>query len=182
MWPSPWLMEGWTDKTCCGMMKGNNALFSRGNGYFAFLLELKDNRDLIFRNGSYFFWSKGMHLNRWHLDFNPDDDIPSEIFVWMKLLQLPLSCWSDDCLKAIRNQVGKYLDRVELKGSQFTCVKIYVEVDMEKGLPSKINLSLSDWFHRQTLDYEKIPFKCFHCHEYGHFIRYFAKVACIDGQ
>ena len=30
---------------------------------------------------------------------------------------------------------------------------------------------MADWSHVQELDYEKLPFKCYHCHGYGHFAR-----------
>jgi len=50
-----------------------------------------------------------------------------------------------------------------------------VEVDLEIGLPEAIKLSVADWTHIQELDYEQLPFKCRHCHEYGHFVRYYKK-------
>jgi hypothetical protein len=37
--------------------------------------------------------------------------------------------------------------------------RICVEVDLEKGLPEAIKLSLDDWTHIQKLDYEEIPFQ-----------------------
>ena len=46
---------------------------------------------------------------------------------------------------------------------------ICVEVDLETGLPEAINLTVADWSHIQELDYEQLPFKCRHCHGYGHF-------------
>jgi hypothetical protein len=63
------------------------------------------------------------------------------------------------------------LDRAEPKGEQFTCARICVEVNLEKGLPDTIKLSLGEWCHIQKLDYEQIPFKCLRCHAYGHFAK-----------
>jgi hypothetical protein len=40
-----------------------------GRGFYAFLFETKEDKDLIFRNGPYFFGSRGMFLNRWTLDY-----------------------------------------------------------------------------------------------------------------
>ena len=51
----------------------------------------------------------------------------------------------------------------------FSYARICVEVDLEKGFPESINLSIDGWSHLQTVDYEKIPFKCKYCHEYSHF-------------
>ena len=60
---------------------------------------------------------------------------------------------------------------MEPKGDQFTCARICVEVNLEKGLPEDIKLSLGEWCHIQELDYEQIPFKCLRCHAYGHFAK-----------
>ena len=30
---------------------------------------------------------------------------------------------------------------------------------------------MAEWSHIQELDYEQLPFKCQHCHGYGHFAR-----------
>ena len=51
-----------------------------------------------------------------------------------------------------------------------------MEVDLEVGLPEAIELKIDDWAHVQELDYEQLPFKCRHCHEYGHFARYCKKM------
>ena len=65
--------------------------------------------------------------------------------------------------------MGKYVDKSEPKAPMFSCARICVEVDLEKGLPEAINLSIDGWNHLQTVDYEQIPFKCKYWHEYGHF-------------
>ena len=52
-----------------------------------------------------------------------------------------------------------------------------MEVDLEEGLPEAIKLIVAGWSHIQELDYEQLPFKCRHCHGYGHFARYCKKKA-----
>ena len=42
---------------------------------------------------------------------------------------------------------------------------------MEVGILEAIKLTAADWSHVQELDYEQLPFKCRHCHGYGHFAR-----------
>lgn len=67
------------------------------------------------------------------------------------------------------------MDKSEPKGSQFSGAKICVEVDLEKGLSVEINLNLREWKHRQVMNYEQIPFKCKHYHDYSHFARDYDK-------
>jgi len=60
------------------------------------------------------------------------------------------------------------------------CARIYVEVDLGKGLPEAIKLKVDDWVHIQQLDYEQIPFKCKICHEYGHFANRCTKLIDVE--
>ena len=114
---------------------------------------------------------RGMYLNKWDLSFNPEKDIPKVVPVWVKLPHLPLHCWNDEDFRAIGNTLGKYIDKSKPKAPMFSCARICVKVDIEKGLPESINLSIDGWSHLQTVDYEQIPFKCKYCHEYGHFAK-----------
>ena len=68
-------------------------------GFYALLLEFKQYRDLSFRSGPYFFSNKGMYLNRWTPEFDPEYDIPLVVLVWVILPHLPLHCQRDDALK-----------------------------------------------------------------------------------
>jgi len=82
-----------------------------------------------------------------------------------------LHCWNLESLETIGNALGKYIDTAEGK-DQFYCARICVEVYLETGLPEVIKLNIEDWFHIHELDYERLPFKCRHFHEYGHFARH----------
>jgi len=42
--------------------------------------------------------------------------------------------------------LGQFIDRVEQKIEMFACARIYVELDLEKGLPKEILLKLDNWF------------------------------------
>ena len=124
----------------------------------------------MFQNGPYFMGPQGLFLNKWTLDFEPTQDVPSTVPIWVRLPHLPLHCWNSDFLEAIGNKIGNYIDRVERK-DQYSCARICVEVDLEIGLPEEIKLNVGDWSHFQELDYELLPFRFRFCHEYGHFAR-----------
>ena len=74
------------------------------------MFEKKEDSYLIFRNGSYFMGPRGMYLKKWDLSFDPENHIPSEIPVWVKLSHLPLHCWNDEDMKTIGKYLGKYID------------------------------------------------------------------------
>ena len=88
-----------------------------------------------------------MYLNKWDLSFDPEKDIPTTVPVWVKLPHLPLLGLNDEDLRAIGNTLGKYIDKSEPKPLMFSCGRIFVEVEFEKGLPKAINLSIEGWNH-----------------------------------
>ena len=63
---------------------------------------------------------QGLYLNKWNLDFDPNQDVPSDVPVWVRLPHLPLHCRSTESLAAIGNTLGKYIDKDERR-DEFTC-------------------------------------------------------------
>jgi hypothetical protein len=74
------------------LIKGKLSYFLCGQGFYAFLFELKEDHDLIFRNGSYFMDTRGMYLNKWTSNFDLNVDVPSAMLVWVYIPHLPLHC------------------------------------------------------------------------------------------
>jgi len=116
----------------------------------------------------------GLYLNKWLPDFDPAQDVPTAVPVWVQLPHLPLHCWNQKSLQIIGNGLGKYIDHAVRK-DQYSCTCICVEVDMEEGLPEAIKLTVAGWTYVQELDYEQLPFKCRHIHGYGHFAKHCKK-------
>jgi hypothetical protein len=54
--------------------------------------------------------------------------------------------------------------------------KICVYLDISKDLPTSIKLSWQDEEWEQEIDYEHIPFRCKHYHEYGQMYREFPQI------
>ena len=85
-------------------------------------------------------------MNKWTPDFDPTQDVPSTVLVWVRLPHLPLHCWNSESLETIENKLGKNIDREESK-DQYSCARICVEVDLEMWFPEAINLTVADWSH-----------------------------------
>ena len=113
---------------------------------------------------------QGLYLNKWTLDFDLNQDVSSDVPIWVRLLHLPLHYWNSRALESIGNTLKKYIDRVDRR-DQYTCARICVEVDLEVGLPEAINLTVAGWSYVQELDYEQFAFKCRFFHGYGNFSR-----------
>ena len=97
---------------------------------------------------------QGIYLNKWTPYFDPNQDFPLVVLVWVSLLHLALHCWNSGSLEAIGNTLRKYIDRAGRR-DQYTCAIICVEVDLEVEIPEAINLTVADWSHVQELDYDQ---------------------------
>ena len=75
---------------------------------------------------------QGLYLNKWNLDLDPTQDVMFTVPFWVRLPHLPLHCWNSDSLEAIGNKLSKYIDREDRK-DQYSCARIYVEVDLDIG-------------------------------------------------
>jgi hypothetical protein len=123
-WTSQKTVAFWLEKILKPLIKGSlNHLFFH-KGFFTCLFEHKEDEDLIFHSGPYFLGVRGMHFNKWTLYFNPENNVPSTILVWVWLPLLPLHCWSDDALKRIGNFIDRFIENPEPKENLFSCVEI----------------------------------------------------------
>jgi hypothetical protein len=140
LWPSPKSIESWIQRNSTPLVsKGIKSHFVR-KGYYVFLFDNAKGRNLIFRNDPYFMGPQGLYLNQWTLYFDPAQDVPSAVLVWVRLPHLSLHCWSLKSLEAIGNDLGKYIGRAERK-DQYSCARICMEVDLEIGLPEANNVT-----------------------------------------
>ena len=58
---------------------------------------------------------QGLYLNKWTPDFDPSQDVPSAVPVWVRISHIHLHCWSSNALQSIGNNLGKYIDRDDRK-------------------------------------------------------------------
>lgn len=65
----------------------------------------------------------------------------------------------------------KIADETGARPHHINTAKICVEVDLKAGLPEAVLFQCRGQIRSQILDYDKVPFRCGTCHEYGHFNR-----------
>ena len=141
LWPSPKAIEIWIAEHWNPIVQGQVSLFATGRGYFVFLFLNEEERDLFFQSGPFFMGLRGIFLAPWTLGFNPEAEITTAP-IWVRLPHLPLHIWGKISLADISNKLGRYLDSGDPKGGQFTCSRICVEVNLKKGLPEALKLTL----------------------------------------
>jgi hypothetical protein len=135
LWPSPRQIDLWIEWNWHPLVQGHMNHFFCGKGFYIFYFEHKEDIDLIVRNGPYFFGPRGLYLNKWTLDFDPENGILSIVSVWVRIPHLPFHFCGDEVLKSISDTLGKFIDKAKPKSSMYSCVGICVELDLEKGLP-----------------------------------------------
>lgn len=78
-WPSPKSIAIFLQKNWVPLINGSLSDFFYGRGFYAFLFEQKEDRDLMFHSDPYFLGARGMYLNKLTLDFSPKNDVPSTV-------------------------------------------------------------------------------------------------------
>jgi hypothetical protein len=126
------------------LIKGKLTHYFCGRGFYAFIFEVEEDKDLIFRNDPYFFSTRGMYLNCWTPNFNPKHNVPLAISVWVHLLHLPLQCQNEDTMHSIKDSLGRYIHKSKLRDGMFACTRLCVEVDLEMGLLEATVLTLDN--------------------------------------
>jgi hypothetical protein len=122
---------------------------------------------------------QGLYLNHWTPDFKPAVDVLKEVPGWVRLPNLLIHCWNPSSLQNIGNIIGIFIDKADPKG-QYSCAWIYVEFDLEDGIPEEIKLIVGEWKNYKKVYYEKLPFKCRNCNEYGNFQNHFPKTQVLQ--
>jgi hypothetical protein len=92
IWSSHILMGIWVEKNWMVLIKGKLSCYFYNKYFYAFLFEPKEDHDLIFCNGPYFFGTRGMYLNCWTLSFDLELEVPCIVLVQVRLSHLPLHC------------------------------------------------------------------------------------------
>jgi hypothetical protein len=77
-----------------------------------------------------------------------------------------------DYFKSIGNFLGDFLeaDLSFEETKQRKIARILVNLNVKEGLGEEIDLTWEGYTHTQLLNYENIPFRCRHCHKYGHLV------------
>ncbi|GLJ14860.1 hypothetical protein SUGI_0241750 [Cryptomeria japonica] len=86
-----------------------------------------------------------LKVKPWHPDFNPFSETFNKISVWIRLPYLPLHLWANSLFEEVGNSLRDFqmMDDDSYNFLHSTFSRILVELDVSKGLPTKIVISSS---------------------------------------
>jgi hypothetical protein len=138
-------------------------------GWMGFIFRKPEDTVLILER----FWAYNegsLMLKRWRMGFNPATEFFGLRHLWVLLPGLPLQLWNQQALEQIGSSIGRFLrqDPSTFSASDRKMARIYVEMDIQAGLPEILEIDWRNQLISQRLDYLGIPFRCSFCRRTGH--------------
>ncbi|XP_059068347.1 uncharacterized protein LOC131858890 [Cryptomeria japonica] len=132
-------LEVWAQRTW--EPEGEMEIMLLANSYFMVTFYCTADRNRVFEGGPYFHNKVGLFIKPWHAGFNPAEELPNCVPVWVRLPRLSIECCREDVLHLLASVLGKPV-----------------------GISSQT-------LGKKQLDYETLLFRCRLCQEYGHLQR-----------
>ncbi|KAG5540761.1 hypothetical protein RHGRI_020861 [Rhododendron griersonianum] len=145
-----------------------------------YLFEFRDEqaKQQVLDGGPYFFSQKYLVLKDWHRMMKPVKEQPSHIPAWVRLRNLPLELWNQECLSRVASTIGKplHVDQATTKTSRqpgllqtkSTNARICIEISAEYELPDDVRISVEGESVVVPIEYQVLPSMCKQCQVFGH--------------
>ncbi|KAG5565795.1 hypothetical protein RHGRI_001652 [Rhododendron griersonianum] len=145
-----------------------------------YLFEFRDEqaKQQVLDGGPYFFSQKYLVLKDWHRMMKPVKEQPTHIPAWVKLHNLPLELWNQECLSRIASTIGKplHVDQATAKTSRqpgllqtkSTNARICIEISAENELPDEVRITVEGESVVVFVEYQVLPSLCKECQVFGH--------------
>lgn len=103
--------------------------------------------------------------------FNLEKEFPTNIPLWVKFPNLPMSCWNRDSLSRIASAVGKpiYADECTANQTKISFARMLIEVNITNPVSAEITIKEPNGKQtQQAIDYDWKPKYCLKCSVVGH--------------
>lgn len=100
------------------------------------------DKDRLLCEGPYTIASRPIIVKEWVADFCFEKEVLKKIPLWIRLPNLPLTCWSGDSLSRIASVIGKPLcaDECTSQQKKISYARLLVEIDITKPLIYKVQI------------------------------------------
>lgn len=110
-----------------------------------------------------------MRITKWTPDFDPKIDKPI-VPIWVSIRGVPLYLQNKSALWEIAHMIGLPLkmDSATFNGVRPSVVRLCIEVDISKPLPTRLHIQGGDNEIYPSVEYENVPLFCTVCRILGH--------------
>ncbi|KAG5553054.1 hypothetical protein RHGRI_011046 [Rhododendron griersonianum] len=147
-------------------------------GFYLFKFKDEQSKMQVLEGGPYFFSQKYLVLKDWHRMMKPAREQPTKIPAWVKLHDLPLELWNQECLSRIASTIGRplHVDHATaktarqpgLQQTKTTKARICIEVSAQQVLPDEVQVVVEGESVVIPVEYQVLPPMCNICHVFGH--------------
>ncbi|KAK1326416.1 hypothetical protein QJS10_CPA01g01883 [Acorus calamus] len=151
--------------------KGEMQLHLHENGFFTVKFDLDEDMNSVLEGGPWTMDHRPFILRKWSPEVRMEQERLSSIPIWIRLPNLPLHLWEEDCLSRIGSIFGipLYADSATLRCSRASYARICVEVQASTTLPDSILVEVSPGLRESfKVDYDWKPTACKFCQTFGH--------------
>lgn len=85
------------------------------NNYFMVTFDYMADQNRVFEGGPYFHNQVGLFIKPWHVHFNPLEELPNRVPVWVRLPRLPVEFYRDDVLQLMASLLGNLVGSSQKK-------------------------------------------------------------------
>jgi hypothetical protein len=127
-------------------------LFTHELGWLVYRFKSEEDKLAVLQGDPYLVYGRPLILRPMTQYFDFSSEEMSRVPVWVKLLNLPLICWSSICLSKIASVLGKLIqcDKLTFNMARLSYARMLVEIDLLKDC-----LNLLMFFYQMTLPFIK---------------------------
>ncbi|GLJ23816.1 hypothetical protein SUGI_0451970 [Cryptomeria japonica] len=151
---NPWIKENWGDQVAVKFLP---------KGFFVAIFTEKGTRDQILSSKNWFFEKLPLYIQPWAPNFNPTKLAVYETPVWIRLFNLPIKYWGDQCLEKIGRTLGTLLEIDEEIIESDSYIYARMKIAAVEQIPSHIKLRTINGIWKQGIEIEKELFVCQRC-------------------
>ncbi|XP_057841230.2 uncharacterized protein LOC131050928 [Cryptomeria japonica] len=154
-------------------LKGHVDISALPRGFFSFVFSYVEDILVILCGGPWAMGRSSLILKKWAPNLDISDAFFEIVFVWVKLLGLPLEYWHEDIFKGIAGVFGEllFIDPMTTSRKIMVYARIFMGLSRSKDLPSLVDLISKLGSVCQVIEYESLPFVCFLCKKARHWVK-----------
>ena len=137
-------------------------------------------KEIVLNNGPYLIYGRPLMLKPMNEYFDFASEERTRVPVWVKFPNLPLKCWSVNCLSKLSSMIGTptQCDKLIASMSRLSYARVLIEMDVAADLIHSIEILLPNGARLvQPVVYETLLKFCKTCKVLGHTI-----AACAKGK